>query len=145
MATETLVMPAVMAFLLVALVYGVRSRGWRSYEIRESAGSATGRLLNWLWSSPVAWLLVFFVVTLGLGMAAIVAVSGDRVLPVGEGTGLTVVLGAIGGVVAAFLFFGTYFSIRSRGAQNSVAAVLSALLLGFVVMGVITLQLAGVF
>lgn len=144
MALETLALPAVMVVALLLVFWGVSSRGWRSYEFGEPAGSTLGRLLNWLWSSPTAWLLVFVATAVGISFAAILAVSGDRVMSFGGGTVLTAVLGGIGVLLAGFLFFGTYFSIKSRGTQNSIAAALSALMMGFVILGVITLRLAGV-
>jgi hypothetical protein len=146
MALESLVLPAVTVFGLAMLFWFVSNgRDWRNYEVTgESSRSASGRFLAWLWSSPTAWMLVFVVVSVGIAFTAILAVSKGDFVSMAAGTVLPVVLGGIIGLMGTFLFFGTYFSVRSRGAANSMAAVLSALLMGFVVLGVVALRLAGV-
>lgn len=144
MALESLLMPALMGFVLVLLVWRISNvRDWRDYEISESSGGAAGRFLSWLWSSPAAWMLVFVVGVMVVTFVAIAAVSKGDFLTAATGTVVQVSLAAMIGILGLFLFFGTYFSIRSRGAANSMAAVLSALMMGFIVLGVVTLRLAG--
>jgi hypothetical protein len=145
MALESLLMPALMGFVLVLLVWRISNvRDWRDYEISGSSRSNTGRFLTWLWSSPTAWMLTFVLAAVGVTVVGILAVSQGDVVSMATGTLLQVVLAAMIGLMALFLFFGTYFSVRSRGAANSMAAVLSALLLGFIVLGAVSLRIAGI-
>lgn len=145
MALESLLMPALMGFVLVLLVWRVSNiRDWRDYEISGSSRSNTGRFLSWLWSSPKAWMLIFVVAAIGVTVVGILAVSQGDLVSMATGTLLQVVLAAMVGLMGLFLFFGTYFSIRSRGAANSMAAVLSALMMGFVVLAVVALRIAGI-
>jgi hypothetical protein len=145
MALESLLMPVLMAFVLVLLVWRISNvRDWRDYELSGSSRSNTGRVLAWFWSSPKAWMLTFVVVSVGVAVLGILAISQGDLVSMASGTLLQIVLAAMVALTGAFLFFGTYFSIRSRGAANSMAAVMSALLMGFVVLGVVSLRIAGI-
>jgi hypothetical protein len=145
MALESLLMPALMGFVLVLLVWRISNiRDWRDYEISGSSRSNTSRFLEWLWSSPTAWMLTFVVAAVGVTVVGILAVSQGSLVSMATGTLLQVVLAAMIGLMGLFLFFGTYFSIRSRGAANSMAAVLSALMMGFVILALVSLRIAGI-
>jgi hypothetical protein len=89
-------------------------------------------------------MLTFVVVSVGVAVLGILAISQGDLVSMASGTLLQIVLAAMVALTGAFLFFGTYFSIRSRGAANSMAAVMSALLMGFVVLGVVSLRIAGI-
>jgi hypothetical protein len=145
MGLESLLLPAATVFVLVLLVRWISSsRDWEYYEGEYQAASTAGWILKAIWTSPAAWMLTFFVVAAGVGITAVLAVSEEAFVAVGTETVVSGLLGAMAGLVGVFLFLGTYYSIRSRGAQSSVAAALSSMLIGFVLLALISLRLAGI-
>lgn len=92
---------------------------------------------------PVGWTVGFLVAALVLGVGAVVAVSDGGFVP-GLGNELQpLVLGGLSAVLGAYVLLGTYYAARARGAPSALAAGLSAGVVGFVVLGVITLRLVG--
>jgi hypothetical protein len=94
-------------------------------------------------SGPVGWTVGFVLLAMLGGVGAIVAVSDGGFVP-GLGGELTpVVLGVLVALLGGYVMLGTYYAARTRGAESSLAAAISAVLLAFVVLGVITVQLLG--
>lgn len=145
MANLGLASAIVMALVLVLIVYALtRIRPWEGYEITPAEGSLPGRLLTWAWNSPVVWMLGFVLIAVVVGLLSLGLVGAGMLFSLPSGLGTSVSIGLFGALIAGFLFFGSYFSIRSRGAQSSVAAALSTILMGFLMLAAIALQLLGV-
>lgn len=94
-------------------------------------------------AGPVGWTLGFLVVALVLGVGAIVVVSDGGFIPGLGGELQPLVLGGLSGLLGVYVLLGTYYAARARGAPSALAAGLSAGIVGFVVLGVITLRLVG--
>lgn len=124
--------------LIGVLAYLVRMATRRRYAaaLGDRPGIATE-----LAGSPVAWTVSFLALTLGLGLGAVVFVSGASAPGVDAG--------AVGAAIAAlallvlglFFFFGIYRSARYRGLKSAQAAGMGTWLVGMVVIAAVLVKL----
>ncbi len=130
-----------MGLFLLVIVVTVSLAGQRREFDRPSLPTEESPLS--VLSGPVGWTVGFLLVALVLGLGAVVAVSDGGFIPGVGGELQPLVLGGLSGVLGLYVLFGTYYAARARGAPSALAAGLSASIVGFVVLGVITLRLVG--
>ncbi len=140
MAGSALLSTLATVLLLLVVVVTISIAGQRrEMDVSGASFDVLDRL-----SGPVGWMLGFVLVAMLLGGGAIVAVADGGFVPgVGSSGMTTLVLLVLSLMLGAYVLLGTYYAVRYRGAASSLAAAISASLLGFVVLAVITLQLVG--
>jgi hypothetical protein len=124
------------ALLLVVWVLVSRMENWRSYELSTRTLAPEGGSLA---DSPAAWTAGFFLMVLVAGGGALLVVS-DVELAASLG-GWTVIAGVFGVLLLGYLVYGTYDSARNRGLHSSQAALLSAWLIGSLIVVAIAAKL----
>ncbi|WP_418282702.1 hypothetical protein [Halorubrum sp. DTA98] len=145
MVSLTLLSTALMGLLVVATFVAVARIGGRrgppdSEESVDGYDAATNRLSE-LARTPAVWSITFVVVTVGVGVATVLAV-GSFGLP--EGTSsifLTVVYAAMGLLLTGFVFLGAYFGARGRGLGNAHGIAAGSFAAGLAFLVLVTAQL----
>lgn len=129
-----------------------RLRAWQHYSPAPGGAAAPG---NYTFGStaddgsvvvraarnPTTWYLAFVLLAFAVGGAAMVFISGNA-FPEGVARSAGLALGALTGLLlTCYLFLGVYRSAMGRGMPSSLAAAVSAMLFGSLVVVVITVKL----
>ncbi|SIR83298.1 hypothetical protein SAMN05421858_4036 [Haladaptatus litoreus] len=138
----------VMGFLLVLLGVGlIRGRDWQQYATSNQSkpdwndGEAEFQLLQRIATNSTVWVVCFLFLTLGIGAGAILFVSGTAVpASIRQSAWLALVSLSIV-LVAGYIFWGTYQSIRYRGLDSAKATLTALWLWGMLFVVVVILQL----
>lgn len=111
--------------LLVVALAIARGIDWRSGDYLPDREAES--LVEALVASPVVWVVAFLAVALGLPAVAILAVGGFGLSVPGA---LIAAVGAFALVVLAYLVVGTYAAVRDREGSPASATLVTALLVG---------------
>lgn len=142
MAVSFLVSTLLMGLFLVAVVAFVGYAERRETERPESA-LRPGALLSWVRESPMAWLVGFLLLVVGIGGSTLLFVGGLLPNPSPEQTQLAGL--ALAGLIAlslvVYLVWGAYSTARSRGYPRSGAAAVGVWMSGLLFVVAIAVQL----
>lgn len=111
--------------LLVVVLAIARGIDWRSGDYLPDREEAS--LAEALAASPAAWVAAFLAVALGLPAVAILAVGG---FGLSVPAALPATVAAFGFVALAYLVAGTYAAVRDREGSPASATLITALLVG---------------
>jgi hypothetical protein len=90
---------------------------------------------------PVTWTVLFVVMALVFSIGTVAFVGGTNVLGIGPAIGELILLSGFGAVLVGFLFAGLYAAARNRGLREAQAVGASSIVLGFLLIGAITVLL----
>lgn len=138
MAETAYLMSAVVTGALLVTVWTFVSRmeNWRSYKLPNAELDAHGSNLA---DSAGVWAAGFFLLVAVVGGGAVLAVSNPSLA---SAVGSWVAVAAVFAVLLfAYLIWGTYSSVRHRGLHSAQAALVSAWLVGSLVLVAITVKL----
>ena len=123
-------------FLLGTIVALARNGDWRGYSpAGETSGG--GETVGRVAASPATWIVGFLLLTLGLGLGALVVVGAVPVPAGVKGAATPVMVAALLATLGGYVFLGVYNSIRYRGLYRSHAAAAGIWVLAtLAVMGV---------
>jgi hypothetical protein len=138
MAVSALLSTVAAALFLLVVVATVSLAGRRREVERPRLDD--GSLLSVL-TGPVGWGIGFLLATAVVGTGVVVVVSDGGFLPGLGGEFLPGVLFALGVLLALGVAAVTYHSVRARGGERSLAAIVSILLLAFALLGGVASQL----
>ncbi|GAB6878988.1 hypothetical protein JCM17823_12620 [Halorubrum gandharaense] len=145
MVQLTLLSTVLMGLLVAATFVAVAKIGAKREPPRgeepASRYDAITESLSDLARTPAVWSLAFVVITLGVGLTALLAV-GDFGLPEGlTDTLLSLSFGFLGVLITGFVFLGAYFGARGRGLGNAHGVAAGSFAAGLVFLVLVSAQL----
>lgn len=148
MATLTLLSTLLMGLAVVAVFVAVTRIGTtraapRSTPepVEEDLYEVTITRIVAFLQTPAVWTAGFILLTLGVGLGALVAVGSFGVPETVTTPLLSVVSAVIPILLAGFVFFGSYTAIRQRGLGHAQGIIAGIIALGAVLILAVALQL----
>lgn len=148
MATLTLLSTLLMGLAVVAVFVAVSRIGTtraapRSTPepVEEDLYEVTITRIVAFLQTPAVWTAGFILLTLGVGLGALVAVGSFGVPETVRTPLLSVVSAVIPILLAGFVFFGSYTAIRQRGLGHAQGIIAGIIALGAVLILAVALQL----